>query len=204
MRIESSVTSVSWIPSAAITGLPRVFFEHGATHYDVPPPHGWTDLHSVLGPEGARFANDLRAWIEVHDGKITAFGQDGALHLNSTLVRLGGRQIAVEAVGYPELRQDPVVEAGFVRFAQTAWRPGRPPRAAARPHCALCQDPVAHRVDDPRGDHLRRRVRQPGARRRQLIPPALDLRRRVRGCRPTIQPRPRLASSLRRSTLSAA
>jgi hypothetical protein len=88
MRIESSVTSVSWIPSAVITGLPRVFFEHGVTHYDTPPPHEWTDLHSVLGPEGARFANDLRAWIEVRDGNITAIGQDGGLHLNSTVVRL--------------------------------------------------------------------------------------------------------------------
>ena len=120
MRIESSVTSVSWIPSAAITGLPRVFFEHGVTHYDTPPPHEWTDLHSVLGPVGARFANDLRAWIEVHDGKITAFGQHGGLHFNSTVVRLGGMQIAVKAVGYPELKQDPVVGAGFVRFTQTA------------------------------------------------------------------------------------
>jgi hypothetical protein len=120
MRIESSVTSVSWIPSAAITGLSRVFFVHGVTHYDAPPPHAWTDLDSVLGPEGARFAHDLRAWIEVHDGKITAFGQDGGLHLNSTMVRLGAKQIAVKAVGYPELRHDPVVGAGFVRFTQTA------------------------------------------------------------------------------------
>jgi len=120
MRIESSVTSASWIPSAAITGLPRVFFEHRVTHYDPPPPQEWTDLHSVLGSEGARFANHLRAWIEVHDGNITAFGQDGGPHLNSTLVRLGGRQIAVEAVRYPELRQDPVVGPGFVRFTQTA------------------------------------------------------------------------------------
>ena len=109
MRIESSITSVSWIPPAAITGLPRVFFEHGLTHYDAPPPQEWTDLDSVLGPQGARFAHDLRAWIEVHDGKITAFGQDGGLHLNSTMVRLGGKHIAVEGVGYPELRQDPVV-----------------------------------------------------------------------------------------------
>jgi hypothetical protein len=120
MRIESSITSVSWIPPAAITGLPRVFFKYGLTHYDAPPPQEWTDLDSVLGPQGARFAHDLRAWIEVHDGKITAFGQDGGLHLNSTMVRLGGKHIAVEGVGYPELRQDPVVGAGFVRFTQTA------------------------------------------------------------------------------------
>jgi hypothetical protein len=36
------------------------------------------------------------------------------------MVRLGGKHIAVEGVGYPELRQDPVVGAGFVRFTQTA------------------------------------------------------------------------------------
>ena len=53
MRTESSVTSGSWIPPAAITGLPRAFFEHGVTHYDARPPHEWTDLDSVLGPEGA-------------------------------------------------------------------------------------------------------------------------------------------------------
>src|SRR5918994_4671507 len=38
MRIESSVTSVSWIPSEAITGLAKMPFEAGITHYDDPPP----------------------------------------------------------------------------------------------------------------------------------------------------------------------
>jgi hypothetical protein len=38
MRIESSVTSVSWIPSEAITGMAKVPFEAGFTHYDVPRP----------------------------------------------------------------------------------------------------------------------------------------------------------------------
>jgi hypothetical protein len=28
-------------------------------HYDDPPPDEWADLDSVLGAEGARFANDL-------------------------------------------------------------------------------------------------------------------------------------------------
>ncbi len=38
MRIESSVTSVSWIPSEAIEGLPKLPFELGIGHYDEPPP----------------------------------------------------------------------------------------------------------------------------------------------------------------------
>lgn len=55
MRIESSVTSISWIPSAAIAGTTKIPFELGVTHYDDPPPDEWKDLDSVLGSEGARF-----------------------------------------------------------------------------------------------------------------------------------------------------
>jgi hypothetical protein len=127
MKIESSVTSISWIPSAAIAGVTRVPFEAGVTHYDDPPPDRWDDLDSVVGPEGARFANDLRAWIEVEDGQITGYGQEGGGRISSTLFRLAGMRIQVEAVGYPELRPEPVVGADFVRFSQTAGgRPGMP------------------------------------------------------------------------------
>jgi hypothetical protein len=38
MRIESSVTSVTWIPSEAISGMPELPFELGITHYDEPLP----------------------------------------------------------------------------------------------------------------------------------------------------------------------
>src|SRR5215472_24180 len=127
MRIESSITSVSWIPSAAITGATRIPFEVGVTHYDDPPPDEWKDLDSMLGPEGARFANDLRAWVEVEDGRIVGYGQDGGGRVSNTLFRLRGMRVQVEAVGYPELRPEPVVGADFVRFAQTAGgRPGMP------------------------------------------------------------------------------
>lgn len=127
MRIESSVTSVSWIPSAAIAGATGIPFEAGVTHYDDPPPDQWDDLDSVVGPEGARFANDLRAWIEVEDGTITGYGQGGGGRISSTLFRVGGMRIQVEAVGYPELRPEPVAGEDFVRFTQTAGgRPGMP------------------------------------------------------------------------------
>jgi hypothetical protein len=127
MRIESSVTSISWIPSAAIAGTTRIPFELGVTHYDDPPPDEWKDLDSVVGPEGARFANDLRAWVEVEDGRIVGYGQGGAGRVSDTLVRLGGMRVLVEAIGYPDLRPEPVVGDDFVRFTQTAGgRPGIP------------------------------------------------------------------------------
>ena len=127
MRIESSVTSISWIPSEAITGVTRIPFDMGVAHYDDPPPDEWEDLDSVLGPEGARFANDLRAWIEVEDGKIVGYGQERRRPGLPYPVRPGGIRALVEAVGYPELRPEPVTGADFVRFTQTAGgRPGIP------------------------------------------------------------------------------
>jgi Cyclic nucleotide-binding domain len=127
MRTESSVTSISWIPSAAIAGTTSLPFELGVTHYDDPPPDEWNDLGAVVNPEGARFANELHAWAEVEDGRIVSYGQGGGGRLSSTLVRLGGMRVLVEAVGYPELRPAPVTGADFVRFTQTAGgRPGIP------------------------------------------------------------------------------
>src|SRR6266704_1628016 len=127
MRIESSVTSVSWIPSEAVTGATRIPFERGVTHYDDPPPDQWEDLDSVLGPQGARFANDLRAGVDVDNGKIVAYGQGGGGRVSGTLVRIGGMRVVVEAVAYPELTPEPVIGEDFVRFTQTAGgRPGIP------------------------------------------------------------------------------
>ena len=65
-----ALLSPSSLPSAAGAGATRIPFELAVTHYDDPPPDGWQDLDEVIGPEGARFANDLRAWIEVQDGRI--------------------------------------------------------------------------------------------------------------------------------------
>ena len=44
MRYESSVTSLSWIPSEAITGASRAVFDSGISHYDEPPPAELGDL----------------------------------------------------------------------------------------------------------------------------------------------------------------
>ncbi len=68
MRIESSVTSLSWIPSEAVKGMTKLPFEMGMAHYDPPPPDGLAppdDLESLRAADRFRFANELRAWIEV-------------------------------------------------------------------------------------------------------------------------------------------
>src|SRR5215218_2789547 len=74
MRIESSVTSISWIPSEAVTGMTKLPFEVGVTHYDNPPPDVIDDLEGLGAADGFRFANRLRAWIEIDNGKIVDHG----------------------------------------------------------------------------------------------------------------------------------
>ena len=56
-RIHSSVTSLSWIPSEAVTGLNKAIFGTGFTHYDVPPPDAIGDLEALRAEDRFRFAN---------------------------------------------------------------------------------------------------------------------------------------------------
>ena len=72
MRIESSVTAISWIPSEAVEGLPKIPFTMGVAHYDDPPPDVIEDLDAMREADAFREANELRAFIEVaDDGSIT-------------------------------------------------------------------------------------------------------------------------------------
>src|ERR1700727_564820 len=56
MRYESSVTSLSWIPSEAVTGGARMPFDAGIAHYDDPPPDALRDgdLDLRRAPERGR------------------------------------------------------------------------------------------------------------------------------------------------------
>ena len=60
MRYESSITSLSWIPSEAVTGASRLAFDSGFTHYDDPPPAELGDLEELRAADRFRFANVLR------------------------------------------------------------------------------------------------------------------------------------------------
>ena len=75
-RFEHSVTSLSWIPSEAVEGGTRLAFDAGFTHYDPPPPERIEDLEALRVADRFRFANVLRAWIEVdeHGARSTDCG----------------------------------------------------------------------------------------------------------------------------------
>jgi hypothetical protein len=129
MRIESSVVSVSWIPREAIAGLTRIPFDTGVAHYDPPPPTTLDDLEAMRQAGRFRFANELRAWIEVVDGRITGHGHLGRGYLSDTTLKIG-KNITFRAVAFPDIRPDPEVKEGSVRFSQTAG--GRTGVAAPR------------------------------------------------------------------------
>ena len=135
MRIESSVTSVSWIPREAIEGMVKLPFELGVAHYDLPPPDRLDDLEGLLASSAIRFANELRAWIEVDDnGRVTGYGHLGRGHMGHTRMRLAGIGLTFCGVSFPDLRGEPEVGDGVVRFTQTAGgQPGMPsPRRVRR------------------------------------------------------------------------
>jgi hypothetical protein len=108
MRYESCVTSLSWIPSEAVTGKTRVFFDAGFTHYDEAPPAVLGDIEELRAADRFRFANLLRAWIDVDgSGQITAGGYCGGGLMGSTTVRLGSLSRTFQAVALPDLQHEP-------------------------------------------------------------------------------------------------
>jgi Cyclic nucleotide-binding domain len=145
MRIESSVTSISWIPSEAVQGVTKVPFEIGLAHYDDPPPDHIDSLAALQEADRFRFANHLSAWIEVDGGRIVDRGQAGGGQIGSTTIRLGGKGMTFAAVAFPDKRRVPVTGDGWVRFTQTAGgRTGVPaPRKVNRPPFIQLAAPLA-------------------------------------------------------------
>jgi hypothetical protein len=136
VRIESSVTSITWIPSEAIQGVRymRAPFDLGVTHYDAPPPDILVDIVELRNQDRFRFANQLKAWIEVEDGRISSYGYSGGGYIGSTTLRLGPAGVSVPAVALPDLQREPEVTESSVRFLQTSGgRTGLPaPRRVRR------------------------------------------------------------------------
>ena len=143
MRIQSSVTSVSWIPSEAVTGMTKLPFEVGVTHYDNPPPDVIEDLEELGANDGFRFANRLGGWIEVENAQIVDRGYSGGAVMGSTTVRLG-KQATYAAVGFPEIQREPEISATSARFVQTAGgRPAIPaPRRVSHPPFVQLKGPT--------------------------------------------------------------
>ena len=147
MRIESSVTAISWIPSEAITKASlKAPFEMGVAHYDEPLPDVITDLEALRDADKFRFANVLRAWVNVTDaGKILDCGYSGGSLIGSTTLRVGKRDAVFAAVPFPDIQRDPEIGETSVRFVQTAGgRTGVPaPRRVSQPPFVQFQAPTA-------------------------------------------------------------
>jgi hypothetical protein len=120
VRIESSVTAVSWVPADSVEGGQRLAFHVGAAQYDDPPPDHLHDLPSLLAGGRVRLANQLRGFVEVSDGRIVAFGQSGQGHVGAAREAADAAQVGFAAVPLPDLRPDPETGDGWVRFGQTA------------------------------------------------------------------------------------
>jgi hypothetical protein len=118
-RIESSVTAVSWIPSEAITGPSKIPFEVGVTHYDEPPPDKLESLEELRTSDRFREANELRAFIEVEDGRIVNAGHLGQGHIGATTVKVGPAALRFPAVHLPDIQAEPEIGPSSARFVQT-------------------------------------------------------------------------------------
>ncbi len=127
MRYESSVTSVSWIPSEAMTGPLRVPVDIGIGHYDAPLPAHIDDL------EALRLPTDFGLRTSCGRGSkwTTAVWSMPATRRAATWDRRRSRSVSgsitIPAVSFPDLRAEPVVTATTATFRQTTGgRTGRP------------------------------------------------------------------------------
>lgn len=149
MRIETSVTAISWIPSEAITMASfKAPFEMGVAHYDEPLPDHIDNLAELRDADRFRFANVLRAWIDVSDaGQIlnSGYSEGSGSMIGSTTMRLGGKEMTFAATAYSDIQRPPEVSATSVTFVQTGGGcTGVPaPRRVSRPPFVQFQAPTA-------------------------------------------------------------
>jgi Cyclic nucleotide-binding domain len=121
VRVESSVTSLSWILLGATEGFNRLTFGFlRVAHYDPPPPEVLGDLDKLVAAGRVRFANRLEAWIEVQDGHIVDAGQRGGGRSGVTRVGYGSASIRFASAAMPDLRPQPELGPNWARFGQTA------------------------------------------------------------------------------------
>ena len=125
----------------------KVPFQVGVAHYDDAPPDTIDDLETLHEEDRFRFANRLRAWIEVDSGgSIVDMGYSGGGVVGSTIVRKGKRlSHDFAAFAMPDIQRTPEVGESSVRFVQTAGgRTGVPaPRRVRRPPFVQWRAPLA-------------------------------------------------------------
>src|SRR3989442_4825310 len=136
MRFDSSITAVSWIPSGWVTGLAKLPFAMGMTHYDERPPERLGDIEAWTCEGRIREVNRLHAWIEVDGGRIVDGGYASRSGLvGSTAMNLGFTRLRVAGAARPLIRRRPFLSTSAARFFQTVGgRTGVPfPRVTTTP-----------------------------------------------------------------------
>ncbi len=141
MRIERSINTVSWIPSDLLEGMGKIATRMKMAHHDPPPPDPLgSDVPAAIEAlrlaDRFRFANELRAFIEVDDAaRITDCGYCGGGFIGATTVGLGVGSITIPAVKLNDLCGEPEIGTTSVRFTQTVGgRTGAPmPRVVKHP-----------------------------------------------------------------------
>ena len=119
-RFQGSVTAVTWLPLAALDALPRLPLGLAVAHHDEPPPPALEDLDALRKADAFREANELRAWIDVEQGRVVDFGMEGRTLAPAQGLELGAEELAFPTVELPAIRPDPEAADGWVRFTQTA------------------------------------------------------------------------------------
>jgi hypothetical protein len=144
MRVEGSATSVSWIPSEAVTGPTKASFGLGISHYDSPPPDVIGDVDALCAADGFRFANRLHASAEFDGDEVISHEVDGGIAMGATTVHVAKLGATFAAVELPDLPHPVETGPGWVRFTQTCGgRTALPlPRPVRHPPFVKLQAPI--------------------------------------------------------------
>ena len=180
MRVEGSVTTISWVPAEAVERDAKTGFRLGTPRADPAPPADLgPDIDTTLDAlaDRYRFANHLRGFAEFDDdGEVRRYGEQGSGRLGHRAGREGA-ELAIGTIPMPERRGEPVVGPGWVRFDQT-WG-GRTAstmaKATLRPPFVRFNAPVAWTTLELTL-HADGRVRRTAG-RRVALPAPLGLRR---------------------------
>jgi hypothetical protein len=122
VRVEGSVTTISWVPAEAVERDARAGFRLGTPRADPAPPADLgPDIDATLDAlvDRFRFANHLWGFAEFDDdGEPRRYGEQGSGWLGHRTVR-EGVELAIGTIPMPARRGEPVVGPGWVRFHQT-------------------------------------------------------------------------------------
>ncbi len=149
MRVEATVTSMSWIPTDSLKGALKTGMDLRLSHWDSPLPDqvkAPDDVHELCRQDKFRFANLLSVWADVEDGRIVRAGHndDSGLVMGATTVKVGKIGATFRAATLPVLRGEPEHAEGSVRFRQTVGgRTALPlPRPVPHPPYVRWQAPL--------------------------------------------------------------